>query len=465
MPVSHSSSHAFAAVRAGAICVAVVLAARAASAQPLGDSASRRAPRGGLDFTLFDAPYNTAHEGIRAPSMPQSLDLSIAAYEVGHERIQRLFGERRRLGRAAVALVDVLTTLEVALPLSTVWVHEEFHRTAMGRRGIDSFNDVYKFDIDAAWIAVSHVKDEDLVRIKRDHPAEWVRVNEAGIEGELVLVRELERRRFFGHSRAWHLPLYWLTKLGTIGYVASGDWSDIDADVDESNRNDGADIERRDFTGHDFLGWVYDLHRRDEPYTTRGVHPSGVGIDRYVKRSDLTPEERRYLRRQGRLQLLNLVDPFLYGLNGGVSLGSAKAPLRVNVGMAHFLTSFGHTVDMNVLVRRGDLSAALTLHAYENDVRMFPGMDLELVDLPVAVRGRSLAVSARAGLWMQPDGQRFRTRDGAPGALGAVRVRTALSRRVGAFAELAAKSAGWVAGNPYLNGGTAIRMGISTLRQ
>jgi hypothetical protein len=444
-----------------AFALAFATTAHAQDSSRTRQASPRRLLPGGFDFTLVDAPYNVA-EGLRGPSMRQALDLSIATYDLGHAGVERLFGKHRRLAQTAIALLDLATTAEVALPLTSVWVHEEFHRAMMGRRGVDSFDDVYRLDPDATWIAVSHVRDDDIVRLKRDHPAEWVRTQSAGIEGELVLVRELERRRFFGQSRAWHLPLYWLTKLGTIGYVASGNWSDTDADIDESNRSDGANVERRDFTGHDFLGWVYDLHRPEEPYTARGVHPSGVGIDRYVKQSDLTSQELRYLRRQGRLQLLNLVDPFLVGLYGGVAIGGGDSPTRINAGLAHFLTSFGHTVDANLLVRRRDMKLAVTLHGYANGDRVFPGVEGGLVDVPLTLGGRPVQLTPRVALWLQPDGQRFRTSDADAGGLAALRVRTGLSRRVGAFAELEAKTAGWVAGVPYLDRNVTLRVGLST---
>ena len=456
--------------RCAALLVALITFSRRGDAQQPADTASGvtaregagRTPRGGLDVTLFDAPYNVG-DGLRGPSMRQSLDLSVATYELAHSAVERAFGRRRRLGRAAVVAFDVLTTLEVALPLTSVWVHEEFHRAVMGRRGVDSFDDVYRLDIDAAWIAVSHVRDADLARLKGSHPADWIRTQEAGMEGELLLVRDLERRRFFGASEALHLPLYWLTKLGTLGYVQSGTWSDADADIDKANEDDGTNVERRDFTGHDFLGWVYDLHRPSEPHAARGVHPSGVGVDRYIKLSDLTDEERRFLRRQGKLQLLNLVDPFLFGFSRGIAIGDAANPTRVSAGLSHFLTSFGYAMDANVLLRRGETNLAVTLHGYRNDARLFPGVEAELIDLPVTVRGRPLAITSRAAWWLQPEGQAFRTASSSMGGLLSARVRMATSERFGAFAELEAKTPGWVAGTPYLNGGAALRIGLSTI--
>ena len=457
-------------VALSSLVLSSVVAGTLTAQPPVRDSvtpanAGGTAPRGGLDITLVDAPYNTAHDGVRVPSMRQTLDLSVAAYELAHGGVERLFGRRRTLGKIAVALFDLVTTVEVTLPLTDVWVHEEFHRAALGRRGVDSFDDVYRLDVGASVIAVSRVKDADLVRIKRDHPADWVRVNEAGIEGELTLVRELERRRFFGHSTAFHLPLYWIAKGSSAGYVASADWADVDADTDEMNRHDGANVAKRDFTGHDFLAWVYDLHRPAEPYDARGVHPSGVGIDRYVKRADLTAEERRFVRRQGRLQLLNFADPFLVGLNRGITLRGGATPLRATASLGHFLTSFGHTVDANILVARGDVNAAVTFHHYRNGARAFPGVEADLLDLPVAIGGRPVALSARGALWLQPDDQRFRTTDAAPGGLASLRLRTRVGSRLAAFAEVEAKSAGWVAGTPYLTSNAALRVGVSTVRR
>ena len=436
-------------------------AASAAPAQSLTPAVPAPVPRTTFDITLFDAPYN-GEQGVRAPSMQQSLDFSILGYEGMHGGIEKLFGSRKKLAKTAITIADLFTTLEVALPLTSVWVHEEFHRVAMGRRGIDSHNDVYDFNIGSDWIAVSHIRDADLARLKREHPAEWVRVNEAGIEGELMLVRDLERRRFFGQSKTWHLPLYWITKLGTIGYVQSGSWDDADTDVDQANEEDGTNLDRRDFTGHDFLGWVYDLHRPDELYEARGIHPSGVGVDRYRKRAHLTAAEKDYLELQGKLQWLNLADPFLFGFNDGIRIGRGEDPLRLSAGLSHYLTSFGYVIDANALARRGRMNLAVTLHGYRNRDGRFAGIDTELLDLPVTIRGRNWQVSPRLALWSQPERQRFDASEGAFGGLAGIRVRTAVSRRLGAFVDLETKTAGWVAGNAYLDRNTSLRVGVST---
>ena len=442
--------------------LALLVTAAPLGAQQAADTAAAAAhPPARLELPLMDVPYNVAH-GYRAPSMRQTLAISEGFYEASHRAIRRAWGNRVWPARLSVLLWDYINVVEVPLPGADAWIHEEYHRAVLGNRGIDSFDDVYKFQIGATAIAVSHVRDDDLVRLKREHPAEQVRLGVAGIEGEYQLVQRLEQNQFFTRSPAWHAPLYWLVKLGSAAYVASGSWDETNEDTDEMNREDGTNVKRRDFTGHDFTAWAYDLHRPGEPYAARGAHPSGVGIDRYIKPDDLTPAELRYLRRQGRLQLLNFLDPFLVGARG-ITVGNPLTgrPLRVTANVAHVLTSFGHTVDANLFLARGDVGLFVVLHGYANGERVFPGIQAELLDYPVAVRGRALTLSPRAALWLQPDDQRFHTRDAAPGGLLALKVHRSGAGRFGAFAEVEAKTAGWVAGVVNLGPNVGVRVGGS----
>ncbi|HEY8181769.1 MAG TPA: hypothetical protein VII32_05980 [Thermoanaerobaculia bacterium] len=392
-----------------------------------------------VEIPVIDLPYNVQH-GLRAPSMEQSLAITTDVYEVAHEKLWDAFSKRRWASKTAVAVFDLATTVILPVPFTDAWLHEEWHRAVLGRRGIGSFDDVYYFRVTDT-IAVSHVRDEDLIKLKRDHPADQVRLQEAGIEGEYAMLQRLEKDRFFKGSRAWHLPLYWLVKINAQGYVASGTSDEVNADTDKMNREDGANIKKRDFTGHDFVGWMYDLSRPDEPYAARGVHPSGVGIDRYRKPSDLTPEERRFLRRQGQLQYLNFLDSNLIGID---------AFHDVNVTAAHLLTSFGYTIDANVFLR-GKRNLFIVVHDYKNRERHFPGADVQLLGNPMTVR---------VALWMQPEHQRFRDTRGSPGGLVGVRF-----DRERYFAEVEAKTRGWVQGVESIDPNVALRFGITFRRR
>lgn len=410
-----------------------------------------------IDIPLLDLPENL--DGT-VPSMQQSLGVGAAFYETSHAAIQSAFGERRGWARAATALFDYVTTAELILPGGDAWVHEEFHRAVMSNHGISSFNDVYKLELSPDAIAVSRVKDDDLIRLKRERPADMVRLGAAGIEGENLMVQRLQKQRFFRRSTAWHLPLYWIVKGNSWFYLFSGAEPEVDEDTDIMNAEDGADIDVRDFTGHDFNGWVYDLFRPDEPYAARGVHPSGVGIDRYRKTSHLTDEERDYLDRQGTLALLNFADPNLLGFEGwSASIGGRRVDM--NVTASHFLTSFGYAVDANVFLRSGKRNLFVVLHHYANRERSFPGVEAELIDYPVTIRGRAMTITPRLALWSQPANQMFRDTDASAGGAAALRVDFAPSRRVGTYVELETKTAGWMAGNVHLDANTSVRFGAT----
>jgi hypothetical protein len=86
------------------------------------------------------------------------------------------------------------------------------------------------------------------------------------------------------------------------------------------------------------IGWVYDLFRPDEPYSARGIHPSGTGINRYRKTTDLTDEELSYLHAQRYWYIFNYVSPMLFNVNR-ITIGDAG--LYGNFAFRHFLTSFG----------------------------------------------------------------------------------------------------------------------------
>ena len=345
---------------------------------------------------------------------------SAAFYDESHRLIRRHW---------AIALFDAAVDVILPLPFSDTWTHEEFHRAVLANRGVASFDDVYRFRFDPRAVAVSHVRDDNLVRLKAEHPADLVRAHEAGVEGEHAMVVRLEQQRFFRGETSWNLPLYWFSKANSIAYILSGSTQGVNRLTEKWERDEGAAVSRRDFTGHDFTAWVYDLFRPDEPYTARGTHPSGVGLRRYVRESDLSSEELRYLHRQGRLALLNLLDPNLLDRGGG----------RFSASAAHVLTPFGYTIDINALAQP---NVMLTLHGYRNGRRNFFGVEGALHD------------RVRVALWRQPEHQLFRDKHGRLGALVSVRL-----HRAGTFAELEAKSAGWVEGNVHLDRSVTLRIG------
>ena len=408
--------------------LAVLFGTTPAWAQPLA-SPPPPEPRFSLDFSAVDAPFLAENGLLTFPSMEQSLELSNDFYKLGHWGLLSAWGDetiaRRVLGGISVAAFDVFS---IWLPGGMGWLHEEWHRAVMSRRDVESFNDIYKFDIGSELIAVSHVLDEDLVRFKAEHPAEFVRLPAAGMEAEAEQNFALERENFFRDSRLFIQPLLAINYVSIALYMRTCASTEADASTDESNIADGADVAKRDFTGLDCDGWVYDLHRPREPYADRGVHPSGVGIDRYRRFSDLTATERSFLRLQAGLSLLNFVDPQLFGLRRfSVSDPFGGGELHFNASLRHHLTSFGYTVDLNVLLQRSPYDLVFIIHNYLNDQLYLPGVELELSRFPLALGGAILHVSPRLLLWLQPRAQEFFTSAVRPGALAGLKTSYALT--------------------------------------
>ncbi len=423
-------------------------------------AASTLAPQSGFPVSvpLLDLPYNT--EAASQPSMPQALALSASFYEGSHWLLGRFLTPRqggwKGFGhRMAYFGIDMVLAY---LPLGDAWAHEEFHRAVMGHRGIESHNAVYDLDIGAATIPVDRVRDADLVRLKREHPADMVRLPAAGIEGQLLLTRELEKRTFFAAPRAdlpYHEIAIAFAYFNTYAYVSSGATKDADTLTDELNAIE-KDVPSRDFVGHDFTSWAYDLFRPDEPYEARGVHPTGVGLDRYRKNQDLTRAESRYLGFMGKLMLLNLVDSSLFRPEG-LEIEGGRAAFHLK----QFLTSFGYATDLGFFVDAYGWPFTLTLTRYRNETLSMPGLALELVELPLAGVPFVRAVSVKASGWLQPERQRFRDRNAQRGAAGGATLFLPFGERRDLFVAAELKTAGWVPGNPSLDRAESMQVGVS----
>lgn len=404
-------------------------------------------PQTWVDLPLLDVPFNTDSSYFPATfSMRQSMQLSNSYYQNIHRWIAGDPTEDKTNFREFVylALFDYIGS---TTPLSSGWVHEEWHRSVLTRRRIGSFNDMNTFPFGQSVIAVSQVDDQDLVNLKRDHPAEQVRLSAAGMESQIQQNLSLQENLFFKKSRSEDRPLYWLNAVGVIGYMSTCASTESDRTTDDENRDDGADIPRRDFTGLDCNAWVYDLFRPDEPYTARGVHPSGVGIDRYIRFSDLNEKEQNFLKLQARYSLLNLADPFLIGWNEFHTEIKGR-PVRWNAKLNHMLTSFGATIDAHLFLDLEGDQYLVTWHNGMTDTRYMPGLSVKQVDL--ALNEHWFATPALTA-WQQPKDQRLEGTSTDILVDASLELAYRSSRWVSYYFGVEAKNKGWVAGNVYLD--------------
>lgn len=400
-----------------------------------------------------------------SPSMRQVTAISKSFHGAINYSVHKLWHRRetddplrKLINGGGEAITGALANLLASyLPLGSGWAHEEFHRNALTSRQIYSYDDIYNFKLLAETVSVSQVTDPDLVAFKRDYPTEHIRAAEAGIEGEYQVITSMQKDAFFYDIKTGSTaPIFYLiTIAGTSGYVrvcAKPESNKITNDINSKEKT----IPVRDWVGLDFNAWVYDLHRPNEPFTDRGVHPSGVGINRYIKFDDMTPEMVGYLRTMGNRQLLNYVNPQLLGIRR-IRLGSDTYG---NVALRHYLTSFGDDINLDLFYKRGVNNFYAVIHRYSNQKQSFGGLEVQWVDKPIRVARQPLVLTMRGMAWSQPAEQSFFATKGKPGGLFSVQLRTGSGRVWQPYIEAEAKTAGWVAGNPFLDAKTSVRAGV-----
>jgi hypothetical protein len=411
-----------------------------------------------LEIPVIDYPFNWS-DGYTAPSMQQSLHITKDVYQYSHYKLAQWYDDRPVARTLSVIGFDAVS---LWLPFGAAWLHEEWHRAVMSRRDISSFNEIYEFPLFAETISVKHVKDEDLIRLKREYPADMVRLHAAGIEAQYELNFALEKDRFFLQPPTLDDAILWLNYINNISYMYTCASDQSNTITDEILQQEDDDVSERDFTGLDCNAWVYDLYRPDEPYEQRGIHPSGVGIKRYIKYDDLTDEEQGFLETNFKLSLLNLVNPFLYRFEYFTATNPInRQPFRWNATVRHHLTSFGYSIDANFFYQQDSINAMAVFHHYFNKTHFFPGLELALVRFPIALFNTQLPLSVRTSVWLQPKAQQFDTDGSELGGIATLKFNLPTSRQWETFLEMEAKTQGWVAGNVYLGDNVSVRLGVA----
>jgi hypothetical protein len=341
----------------------------------------------------------------------------------------------------------------VMMPFGLTYVHEEFHRNVMSARGIGSFDEVWKFELGLG-IAVTDVKDADLVYLKNNFPAEQTRLSSAGTEGNYTFVRNMQKLTFFNKTRFPNALSTILITNNSVRYVQYPTQWYFDRDTDTLYDYEFSESEK-DFTGYDFSAWVYDLFRPDEPYEARGLSPNGLGLKRYIAARDLTAEEFSYIKKMGSRQYLNFFSPNMLGIQN-IRLNNS---LSINFAFRHILSSFGDDRSLDLFVNWKGHKVLITPHLYGNAKRNFPGLELSAYEKQFAIGKKMLQYNTTLMLWAQPKNQLVRESKGTPGAL----LFTQLMLPAGnwlPYVEFEAKTKGWVAGNPYIQDNFTTRVGV-----
>ena len=420
-----------------------------------------------LDMPLFTYPAQV--EAYRAtggffssylnPGMENSLAYSTDLYTAAHFGMKKALRFENSpfltqfLSRMAISLFDVLY---MQLPLGVSWLHEEYHRGVMTHYGVNSYNEVLDGHFFSGSIAVSHEKDEDMAMICNEHHPDFVRLMSAGHEAVVDLNRNLQSNSFFYRQNLDNEVLYWMHGMQNMIYLLSCAGGGGDEGMRERNAVE-KEIWQRDFTGMDMNAWIYELLEPNRPYAARGIHPSGVGINRYIMSSQIPEEGMQYLGKQALLDIFNFVSPMMVGFTRFRLAQTERGDYYGNFAFRHYLTSFGDDISLDLYLDAPWADLYATLHSYNNYDHHFGGLEAGLVDYPLLEGKMQLGGSVMA--WVQPKDQLFRTGSGSFGGL----VKTRLnyhSRILDPYLELGYKSKGWVAGNVNLDKGIFLRAGL-----
>ncbi len=432
-----------------------------------------------LDLTLFDLPYQfdagktvnngnltfgSFFKGYANPSMSQSLSLTTDLYSAMHFGIDRIFkvkdkyrGKRFMFWRKLLnlGLIGVADFFTLSAPGFGGWEHEEFHRAVMSRFHVNSFDDMNTWPIWQNLVYVNSVTDEDLIRFKKESPYDFIRLPAAGIEGGYQMIDKLQRENFFYDQYLSHEVFYNILTINSVLYVESSASPGMDEIVDKIN-NSEKEILDRDFTGFDFSAWVYDLFKPTQPYEDRGVHPSGNGIDRYIKTTDLTSEELSYLKKQGKLQWLNMISPMMFGLNS-IKINN---DLKFNFAIRNYLTSFGNEISLNVFLKIKEINGIFRYHHAKNYHSDFPAIEAELFEQPFTFMENDFLLSPRIIIGVQPKNQSFFTEKLEFLGYAGCRIDW-IQKQINPWVEMSVKTDGWIAGNEFLSSNISLRMGLS----
>ncbi len=348
----------------------------------------------------------------------------------------------RELGDAYDEIPIRLLHLAVDALLFLPLTHEEAHRSVLNSEGIGSVSQPWVGSDGTA--RVIGVRDDTLRELRdRDLPT-FIRLHTAGLESDARICLAAETLAAWGEERG---ALLWtdhaLRRLSLIAYLANGlaRWGpELD---EEDNELD------RDIVGHDVYGAARHLHRPTMPF------------QRYTDWSDLTAEERRFVRRVGWRSLMNLASPLLWGRGGWTADGG---DLRLAASLAHGLTPFGDAIEINGWAAR---PGRWGVHAYgramQNRDTWFPAVGLRRADLTTSHR---VNADVAAHLWQQPERLSFERARGDWGAAleATFRVRvTPPDARTTVRIDLGllAKTRGYLPEAPSLRDSLLPRMGCS----
>lgn len=270
------------------------------------------------------------------------------------------------------------------------FTHEEGHRSILTAHNIGSVSQPYFNKHGFAY--VKGVSDLSLQHLRDTNLPTFIRLGTAGLESDYMLTKRVETIGAFGFDDfRYYRWEYLVRKLAILQYYVAGL---LKTEVDEPEEYNELE---RDIVGYDTYGAARHLFR------------PAMEFHRYTTYSELTGEEKTFVKRSGYRSLLNVMHPLVAGREKFVY----KNNITWNAGAGYTMAPFGDFIDETIWASwKNRYNVMLYLRQFQNYETWFPAFGAGIYRYQPLER---LSVDCSGHFWRQPEKLAFRTDAGFTG--------------------------------------------------
>jgi len=264
------------------------------------------------------------------------------------------------------------------------FTHEEGHRSILTARNIGSVSQPYFNKNGFAYVKGVH--DETLQHFRDNDLPSYIRLHTAGLESDYLLTKRVETIGAFAFDDfRYYRWEYLIRKLTLAQYYLSGL---LKAEIDEPEEENELE---RDIVGYDTYGAARHLFR------------PAMEFHRYTTYSELTGEERKFIKRSGYRSLLNALHPLVAGRENF----AYKDNITWSAGAGYTMAPFGDFIDETFWASyKKKYNVMLYLRQFQNYDAWFPAVGAGLIRYQPIER---LSIDCSGHFWRQPENFAFRT--------------------------------------------------------
>jgi hypothetical protein len=419
----------------------------------------------GVISTQNQASKGTLGNAFSIQSLEQGFQITNAITQTMHWGIAQIpvFKKRPILQKITHTLITIPAEILVGKYYGNSWRHEEGHRAVLANSFVYSYNPLVIFNKKPGTgsktvASVSYILDTNLVMMKENDNANFVRMSTVGAETQISALNKMQRNSFFYDQKTITSINYILNALNVTGYMRTCANKEKGTKLTLDNMAlEGSNQNLRDFTGLDYTAWAYDLFNPTAKYSERGLNPYGNGYDRYIYGDKLTSEQYDWLKKQTNLSYLNFISPAMFFINE-INL---KNGASFNFSGRYYPTSFGNQIGIDLFFKNAKYNIVVSPHLNQNYENNFFGIEAMIFEKPVKIKQHQFLATTRVVADLQPKNQSFKTSSADFTGLIELDLIYKASKHFFPYISFEAKSKGWIAGNAFLNEHYSIKAGLS----